>query len=87
LVDACEGGAFSSAGATGDGDLVDGMFCDVSDGVVFDVLLEVDLIECVFKVLDTDLLVLECGLEEGLEFVLLFALALEVIEGGSETAQ
>lgn len=86
-MDSREGGALASAGAAGDGDLVDGMFCDVSDGVVFDIFLEVDLIECVFEVLYADLFVLECGLEEGLQFVLLFALALQVVEGGSETAQ
>lgn len=87
LVDALEGSALACTGSSGDGDLVDGVFSHVADGVVLDVVLQVDLVEGVFEILDSYLLVLEGGLQQGAQLVLLATLLVEVVESDGQSAQ
>jgi hypothetical protein len=87
FVDPVQGSTLACAWPSGDGDLVDGVFRHVADGVVLHVVLEVDLVEGVLEILDADLFVLEGGLQEGAQLILLATLLVEAVESGGQSAK
>ena len=87
LVDGSQRGALAATWSTGDDDFVDGMLSRVPNGVLFNIVLEIDLVERVLELLDSHLLGLQCGLEQGLELLLLLPLLVQMVESGEDSAQ
>lgn len=86
-MDGFEGGALTATWSTRNHDFVDRMLSRVSNGVVLNIVLEVDLIQRVLKLLDSHLFGLQCGLQQGSELLLLLSLLVEMVECCHDSAQ
>lgn len=86
-MDGFERSALAATWSTGNDDFVDRMFSRVSNRVLFNIVLEIDLIQRVLKLFDSHLLGLQCGLKQGLELLFLLSLLVEMIERGEDSAQ